>query len=85
MYTTAVALVAGLSCVLQSLRAPLRLRCCCALCASELKSLCVLCIPELKSLSRLTSCRILVKAEHMNPSGSIKDRAALSMVEEMER
>lgn len=40
---------------------------------------------ELKSLSALLGRRILVKAEHMNPGGSIKDRAALNIVNEFER
>ena len=30
---------------------------------------------EIESLSRETGCRILGKAEHLNPGGSIKDRA----------
>ena len=40
---------------------------------------------ELKSLSRATGCRILAKCEHMNPGGSVKDRAALWIVERAER
>ncbi|EWM23581.1 cysteine synthase [Nannochloropsis gaditana] len=40
---------------------------------------------EIKSLSRITGCRILAKAEHLNPSGSINDRAAVYMVEDAER
>ncbi len=36
---------------------------------------------EIPSLSALTGCRILGKAEHMNPGGSIKDRAAKFMIE----
>lgn len=40
---------------------------------------------ELHSLSRATGCRILVKAEHMNPGGSVKDRPALRIVESAER
>eukprot|EP00698_Gefionella_okellyi_P008662 TRINITY_DN215_c0_g1_i1.p1 TRINITY_DN215_c0_g1~~TRINITY_DN215_c0_g1_i1.p1 ORF type:complete len:341 (+),score=63.61 TRINITY_DN215_c0_g1_i1:81-1103(+) len=40
---------------------------------------------ELKSLSRLTGRRILAKAEHMNPGGSVKDRAAKWLVEDAER
>lgn len=35
---------------------------------------------EIPSLSRLTGCRILGKAEFMNPGGSVKDRAALGIV-----
>ena len=38
----------------------------------------------LTSLSRVTGCRILAKAEHLNPSGSsIKDRAAVYMGESL--
>jgi cysteine synthase A len=40
---------------------------------------------ELKTLSALTGCTILAKCEHLNPGGSVKDRAALWMVEEAER
>ncbi|KAF0694136.1 Aste57867_14955 [Aphanomyces stellatus] len=40
---------------------------------------------EIKSLSKLTGCRILAKAEFMNPSGSIKDRAAKYLIEDAER
>lgn len=40
---------------------------------------------ELHSLSRATGCRILGKCEHLNPGGSVKDRAALFMIEEAER
>ena len=40
---------------------------------------------ELKSLSRKTGSTILVKCEHLNPGGSIKDRAALFMIEKGER
>lgn len=39
---------------------------------------------ELKSLSRATGCRILVKCEQLNPGGSIKDRAALWIIEQAE-
>ncbi|KAG7395281.1 hypothetical protein PHYBOEH_003988 [Phytophthora boehmeriae] len=35
---------------------------------------------ELPTLSRLTGCKILAKAEFMNPSGSIKDRVAKSLI-----
>lgn len=35
---------------------------------------------EIGSLSKATGCRILGKAEFENPGGSIKDRAALSML-----
>ena len=40
---------------------------------------------HVKSLSEATGCRILVKMESMNPGGSVKDRAALSMIEDLER
>ena len=40
---------------------------------------------ELKSLSRATGTKILVKCEHMNPGGSVKDRAALWLVREAEK
>ena len=40
---------------------------------------------ELRSLSAATGCRILAKAEYMNPGGSIKDRAALWLINEAER
>ncbi|WP_018265392.1 cysteine synthase A [Methylosinus sp. LW4] len=36
---------------------------------------------ELKAASKATGCRILGKAEFMNPGGSVKDRAALSIVQ----
>jgi len=39
----------------------------------------------LKSFSDATQCNILAKAEHMNPGGSVKDRAAKFMIEEAER
>lgn len=35
---------------------------------------------RIPSLSHLTGCDILLKCEHLNPGGSIKDRAALQMV-----
>lgn len=35
---------------------------------------------ELKSLSAVTGCRILAKAEHMNPGGSVKDRPAAMII-----
>ena len=37
---------------------------------------------RLKRASELTGCTILGKAEFMNPGGSVKDRAALSIVED---
>jgi cysteine synthase A len=38
----------------------------------------------LNSLSKLTGCEIYGKAEFMNPGGSVKDRAALGMIEDAE-
>lgn len=40
---------------------------------------------RLNKLSELTGCEILGKAEFLNPGGSVKDRAALGMVEDAER
>ena len=40
---------------------------------------------ELTSLSRATGCRILAKAEYLNPGGTSKDRVALCMIEEAEK
>jgi cysteine synthase A len=40
---------------------------------------------ELKTIGAALGCRILAKAEHMNPGGSVKDRAALRIVDEFER
>ncbi|RHY66784.1 hypothetical protein DYB38_005725, partial [Aphanomyces astaci] len=37
------------------------------------------------SLSDATGCNILAKAEFLNPGGSVKDRAALYVVEESEK
>lgn len=37
---------------------------------------------ELRAASDVTGCRILGKAEFMNPGGSVKDRAALAIVED---
>lgn len=42
-------------------------------------------VAELKTLSKLTGCRILAKAEHLNPSGSVKDRAACALIREFVR
>ena len=39
---------------------------------------------ELRAASRATGCRILGKAEFLNPGGSVKDRAALAIVEDAE-
>lgn len=40
---------------------------------------------EIESLSRATGCRILAKAENMNPGGSVKDRAALWLIRDAEK
>ncbi|KAJ2320341.1 Cysteine synthase 1 [Coemansia sp. Cherry 401B] len=40
---------------------------------------------RIDSLSKETGCEILGKAEFMNPGGSVKDRAALFVVEDAER
>eukprot|EP00949_MAST-11_sp_MAST-11-sp1_P004875 g4875.t1 len=40
---------------------------------------------ELRTLSETTGCRILAKCEHLNPGGSVKDRAALWMIEDAEK
>jgi len=40
---------------------------------------------ELRTLSRATGCRILAKAEFMNPGGSTKDRVAAAIVVDAER
>jgi len=40
---------------------------------------------EIPSLSQATGCRILGKAEFLNPGGSVKDRAALFMVLQAEK
>src|SRR6516162_4032611 len=39
---------------------------------------------RLRQLSELTGCEILGKAEFMNPGGSVKDRAALGIIEDAE-
>ena len=39
---------------------------------------------ELKAASQATGCRILGKAEFLNPGGSVKDRAALAIVQDAE-
>lgn len=39
---------------------------------------------ELQAASKATGCRILGKAEFMNPGGSVKDRAALAIVRDAE-
>lgn len=40
---------------------------------------------RLNTLSALTGCEILGKAEFLNPGGSVKDRAALALIEDAER
>ncbi|MDH5411830.1 MAG: cysteine synthase A [Alphaproteobacteria bacterium] len=40
---------------------------------------------KLRKASELTGCTILGKAEFMNPGGSVKDRAALAIIEDAER
>lgn len=40
---------------------------------------------RLRELSAATGCEILVKAEFLNPGGSIKDRAALELILDAER
>ncbi|HEX3989361.1 MAG TPA: cysteine synthase A [Verrucomicrobiae bacterium] len=39
---------------------------------------------RLRRLSEITGCEILGKAEFMNPGGSVKDRAALGIIEDAE-
>src|SRR5438093_13699917 len=39
---------------------------------------------RLRRVSELTGCEILAKAEFMNPGGSVKDRAALGIIEDAE-
>ncbi len=40
---------------------------------------------KLKKASELTGCNILGKAEFLNPGGSVKDRAALAIIEDAEK
>src|SRR5499427_4923288 len=40
---------------------------------------------KLKKASELTGCTILGKAEFLNPGGSVKDRAALAIIEDAEK
>jgi molecular chaperone HscA len=40
---------------------------------------------EIESLSKATGCRILAKCEQQNPGGSVKDRAALWIIEDAEK
>src|SRR6516162_7742114 len=39
---------------------------------------------ELRAASEATGCRILGKAEFLNPGGSVKDRAALAIIQDAE-
>jgi cysteine synthase len=39
---------------------------------------------RLRRLSEMTGCEIVAKAEFMNPGGSVKDRAALGIIEDAE-
>jgi cysteine synthase len=39
----------------------------------------------IKSLSDATGCEIYAKCENLNPTGSVKDRAALKIIEELEQ
>jgi cysteine synthase len=39
---------------------------------------------RLRSFSEATGCEILGKAEFLNPGGSVKDRAALYIIEDAE-
>lgn len=40
---------------------------------------------EMTSLSQMTGCRIFGKAEFLNPGGSVKDRAALGIIDQAEK
>jgi cysteine synthase A len=40
---------------------------------------------RINSLSKLTGCEIFGKAEYLNPGGSVKDRAALGIIESAEK
>ena len=35
---------------------------------------------KLRAASEITGCNIYGKAEHLNPGGSVKDRAALALI-----
>ncbi len=39
---------------------------------------------KLKAASKITGCNIYGKAEHLNPGGSVKDRAALALIKDAE-
>ena len=47
---------------------------------------CIISTPliQLNKLSEETGCTIAVKAEFMNPGGSVKDRAALYLIKDAE-
>lgn len=40
---------------------------------------------KIESLSKISGCEIYGKAEFMNPGGSVKDRAALGMINDAEK
>ncbi|HER20243.1 MAG TPA: pyridoxal-phosphate dependent enzyme, partial [Chromatiales bacterium] len=40
---------------------------------------------KLRKASEITGCTILGKAEFLNPGGSVKDRAALAIIDDAER
>lgn len=40
---------------------------------------------KLNRIGEETGCNILVKAEHLNPGGSVKDRAALFLIRQAEQ
>ena len=40
---------------------------------------------KIESLSKLTGCPIFAKAEFLNPSGSVKDRAAKGIIQDAEK
>ena len=40
---------------------------------------------RIPSLSEMTGCEIYGKAEWCNPGGSVKDRAAIALIEDAER
>ena len=39
---------------------------------------------KLKAASEITGCNIYVKAEYLNPGGSVKDRASLALIKDAE-
>ena len=40
---------------------------------------------KLRAASEITGCNIYGKAEFMNPGGSVKDRAALTLIRDAEK